>query len=125
MSDQLELTFEALKPVKIGGMQQWMKDRLISHARYEPPYNPGRTRKLLLSLLKHDEWTGFIGLSDMVNQNADQVSHVLDFLIEKGRVEETPLYFLSHGSLLSDRTVHPGYEGNYHGFEFGYRLKKP
>lgn len=105
-------------------MQQWMKDRLRSHARFEPPYNPGRTRKLLLSSFKYEEWTGFIDLPDMVNQNADQVSHVLNFLLRKGRIETTPLYFLRHGSLLSDRTEHPGYEGNYQGFENGYRLKK-
>jgi hypothetical protein len=124
MSGQLELTFEPPKPVKIGGMQQWMKARLRSHARYEPQYNPGRTRKLLLSLLNHDEWTGFIGLPDRVGQTAEQTSHVLDFLLIKGRIETTPLYFLPHGSLLSNRTEHPGYDGNYQGYEEGFRLKK-
>lgn len=107
-------------------MPEWMKERLRSD-RGEARHNPSRTRKILLSTLKSDEWTGFIGLSDLVDQSAEQTGHVLDFLEERGRIEKTPLYFLSCDSkslgLDRDRTVRP--VKDYQGFEFGYRRIKP
>jgi hypothetical protein len=110
------------KPSINKALPDWMKDRLRSDRR-EPKYHPSRTRKKLLSLLRFDDWTGFISLPEMVDQSAEQTDHVIDFLLKKGRIERTPLYFLNpKQTLLSDRTIHPGYD-NYMGFEFGYRLK--
>jgi|GEM_PF-2979774 len=102
-----------------------MKEALRRHSRDEKTYNPRALRKWFIQHLSDIEWTGFIGLADATGYSVDAVSRVLGLLERFGRIEKTPLYFYHGTGLITpDRTVHPGHEKNqYHGFEFGYRLR--
>jgi len=129
MSSQLNLNFGNPLPLANKAVPDWKKQQLRPHGRFDARYNPRQIRRIVLQALDVVSWSSFADLCDLceekAGQHAGQVSHVLDFLKAKERIECTRLYIFP-GSLLalkSDRTIAPQEHEEYLGFELGYRRK--
>lgn len=125
MSACSQLTLEFPKEIKQGLSERQQLNARSDRDGYQK-YHPRKCAEIILANVKEDQWSGYIELADLTQMHSWLIGRMFELLIRWKKLERTALYFVHQsGHLPVDRTVHPGYGKNYHGFEWGYRKITP
>ncbi len=117
----MQLTLEFRENVKRGLSESQMLNSEHGRGGFKK-YHPRRCAEIIMAAVSADQWTGYIDLADLTQMHPWLISRMFKLLVKWKKLERTELYFIQQSGLTPvDRTQHPGYGKNYHGFEWGYR----